>query len=52
MDDHSGLWIDVELVREAIAEEVQFMEWLPVWERSSCASQERAVTLSTIVDLQ
>ena len=35
MDDHSGLSIDVELVREARAEEVQFMEWLPVWERSS-----------------
>ena len=34
-DDHSGLSIDVELVREARAEEVQFMERLPVWERSS-----------------
>ena len=32
MDDHSGLSVDVELVRGTRAEEVKFMEGLPVWE--------------------
>ena len=35
MDDRSGRPIDVELVKEARAEEVTFMESLPVWEVSS-----------------
>ena len=34
MDDRSGRAIDVELVKEARAEEVTFMESLPVWEVS------------------
>ena len=35
MDDRSGRPIDVELVKETRADEVTFMESLPVWEVSS-----------------
>ena len=50
MDDHSGRTIDVELVKEARAEEVTFMESLPVWEMSSleeCRARTGKDTVST-----